>query len=157
MLAVAQAMAFKQQMNGGLDFLQPLNLAQTGNDCCCSVMPCMPTCEDACPDPHVIIPDNKEVAGPKPVQDVVFNLDVILTTLLHQQAKPLDEISLVPEPDTPDELKYVNEVITPIIIQIINNDIMPAIPTCTFPKGSTGADYGLAEGSWIHGGETEAA
>ena len=88
---------------------------------------------------------------PTPVRDVVFNLDVILTTLMHQQGP---EIELEFEPNSPDELNFVNNVATPVIIQLLNNDVMPVIPTCTFPRGESGADYGLAEGSFIDGGVT---
>ena len=41
---------------------------------------------------------------------------------------------------------------TPVIIQLLNNDVMPVIPTCTFPEGQSAEDYGLAEGSFIDGG-----
>ena len=49
-------------------------------------------------------------------------------------------------------MSFVNNVATPVIIQLLNNDVMPVIPTCTFPEGQSGADYGLAEGSFIDGG-----
>lgn len=145
------AMNFKSQTNG---LLQPLNFAQTSNGCCCTVMPCMPSCQDMCQPKEVVIPEPLYVAAPQPVRDVVFNLDVILTTLLHQQGP---EIELPFVPDSPDEVNFINNVAVPITIQLINNDIMPAIPTCTFPQGQGPEDYGLAEGSFINGGTTEAA
>ena len=86
LLASAQAMMnFKNQVAGSLDFLTPMNLAQTGSgDCCCSVLPCMPMCSDPCQEEDIIIPDPIDVVAlPTPVRDVVFNLDVILTTLMH--------------------------------------------------------------------------
>lgn len=45
---------------------------------------------------------------------------------------------------------------TPVIIQLLNNDVMPVIPTCTFPEGQSADEYGLAEGSFIDGGVTVA-
>ena len=70
---------------------------------------------------------------------------------MHQQGP---EIELPYEPDSPDELNFVNNVATPVIIQLLNNDVLPAIPRCTFPEGQSGADYGLAEGSFEDGGTT---
>ena len=70
---------------------------------------------------------------------------------MHQQGP---EIELPYEPDSPDELNFVNNVATPVIIQLLNNDVLPAIPTCTFPEGQGGDDYGLATGSFIDGGTT---
>ena len=61
---------------------------------------------------------------------------------------------ILPEPNTPGEIELIHDVITPIIVQIVNNDIMPSIPTCTFPEGQTPQDYGLAEGSFILGDGT---
>ena len=86
MVATQALMNVKQQVAGGLDFLAPLNLAQTGasDSCCCSVIPCMPMCMKPCNDEPVVIPDEKDdKALPTPVRDVIFNLDVILTTLMH--------------------------------------------------------------------------
>jgi len=60
---------------------------------------------------------------------------VILTTLLHQQAAPTDTNIVVPAPETDSEVDFVNRVVTPIVVQLINNDVLPAIPTCTFPQG----------------------
>lgn len=49
----------------------------------------------------------------------------------------------MPEPGSPDETEFVNNVLTPIVIQLINNDIVPALPTCTFPEGTSAADWGV--------------
>ena len=152
----ASSYGLKHQVNSASDFLAPLNLAQTqatsGDGCCCEMFPCMPGCHRPCPEPNQIIPDPiDDTHLPQPVRDIVFNLDVILTTLMHSQGK---EIEIPEEDDNPDETNFVNNVATPVIVQLLNNDVMPAIPTCTFPKGQGPDDYGLAEGSFIDGGET---
>lgn len=49
----------------------------------------------------------------------------------------------MPEPGSPDETEFVNNVLTPIVIQLINNDIVPALPTCTFPEGTSASDWGV--------------
>ena len=140
---------------GASDFLAPLNLAQTqatDGGCCCEAFPCMPGCHKPCPEPNQIIPDPiDDTHLPQPVRDIVFNLDVILTTLMHTQGP---EIEIEWDDNDPDEVSFVNNVATPVIIQLLNNDVMPAIPTCTFPQGQSPDDYGLAEGSFIDGGVT---
>ena len=37
-------------------------------------------------------------------------------------------------------------MLTPIVIELINNDVAPAIPTCSFPDGST-TGPGLTDGA----------
>lgn len=78
-------------------------------------------------------------------------MDMIMATLMSQLADEVPDVIVPKGPENPDKVTLVQDVLTPIIIQFINNDVMPAIPTCTFPKGRTGEDYGLAEGSWIQG------
>lgn len=152
----ASTYALKHQVNGASDFLAPLNLAQTqatsGDGCCCEAFPCMPGCHKPCPEKNQIIPDPiDDTHLPQPVRDIVFNLDVILTTLMHTQGP---EIEIEWDDNDPDETNFVNNVATPVIVQLLNNDVMPAIPTCTFPQGQSPDDYGLATGSFIDGGVT---
>ena len=84
-LAAVQAMAFDKRATGNLLKPPTSNMfAQTGSDCCCHVMPCMLSCQNMCePEEPTVIPPNPVVAAPDPVRNVVFNLDVILTTLMH--------------------------------------------------------------------------
>lgn len=153
-------MAFKPA-SGSLDFLNPLNMAQvsTGSGCCCQAMPCMPMCQAECPDKKAVIPEPRKLAPvvPDPVRDVVFNMDMIMTTLMTQLAEETPDQTIIPGPEDPSKVTLVQDVVTPIIIQFINNDVMPAIPTCTFPKGQSADDYGLADGSFIDGGEAAGA
>ena len=140
-LAVAQAIAFNSQKESSA-----LGLAQTGlshieaaheeSDCCCSVMPCMPTCGSPCggstqkwtePTPET----------PEPIRNIELNLDVILTHILHQVNPP----ELPPTPAAEHEL--IENVITPVVIQLMNNDIVPAIPVCTWPDGTEAEDWGI--------------
>lgn len=89
---------------------------------------------------------------PTAIRDIVFNMDVILTTLMHSQGP---DIIIETEDPVPDEINFVNNVATPVIVQLLNNDIIPNLPTCKFPEGQGPEDYGLAEGSFIHGGVLE--
>ena len=82
-------------------------------------------------------------------------MDMIMATLTSQLAKKTPDEDIPDGDENPDKVSLVQDVLTPIIIQFINNDIMPAIPTCTFPKGDSGESYGLQEGSFILGEENE--
>ena len=147
-LAVAQAIAVNTASKAAV--YSPWTLAQTqstaGHDqCCCQYMPCMPTCQTQCekkepPAPEPVLTQ----LAPTPVRDVVLNLDVILTHILHEvHPTPESPEIVMPEPGSPDETEFVNNVLTPIVIQLINNDIVPALPTCTFPEGTSAADWGV--------------
>lgn len=140
-LAVAQAIAF----NGQATTLAqesipagPLTSTSAGHDnsCCCSTMPCMPTCGSPCggPGPKKVEPSPPT---PQPIRNIELNLPIILTHILHQVNPP--QI-----PATPDgEQNLIENVITPIVIQLMNDDIVPAIPTCTWPEGTTAGDWGI--------------
>ena len=155
MFAVAQGVVFKQ---GDGMFLgdSGLALAQTdasqywggyqGNSCCCSMMPCMPTCVQPCPKEEPSVPKPIIIdSAPEPIKNIVLNLDVILTHIMHE-VHPDPEIPeyTPPPPSSPDEHSFVQNVLTPIVIQLLNNDVVPAIPTCTFPEGTSAADFGLS-------------
>ena len=90
--------------------------------------------------------------APEPIKNVVMNLDVILTHILHE-IHPDPEIPeyTPPEPASPDEHEFVQNVLSPIVIQLLNNDVVPAIPTCVFPGQTTPADFGLTDGQVIVG------
>lgn len=106
----------------------------------------MPTCNDPCGNkkPH---PEIVETA-PEPIKNIVLNLDVILTSILHE-LNPTQEYPEydLPDPGTDTEIDFVHNVLNPIVIQLLNDDITPAIPTCTFPDGTSASDWGLAEES----------
>ena len=144
LLAAAQAIAFNTHAVGSTSMdLSPMGLAQTSasNGCCCSYMPCMPTCQAQCNEEAPVIPELK-VSAPEPVKNVVLNLDVILTSILHEIHPSAPDI-IMPEPGTPDEHSLITNVIEPVVIQLLNNDILPAIPKCTFPGTTTAADWGV--------------
>ena len=144
LLAAAQAIAFNTHSVGSTSMdLSPVGLAQisASNGCCCSYMPCMPTCQAQCNEEAPVKPVIKEEA-PEPVKNVVLNLDVILTSILHEIHPSAPDI-VMPEPGSPDEHTLVTNVIEPIVIQLLNNDILPAIPKCTFPGTTTAEDWGV--------------
>jgi len=60
----------------------------------------------------------------------------------------------MPEPGSPDEHTLVTNVIEPVVIQLLNNDILPAIPKCTFPGTTTAADWGVEGEVETHDAET---
>ena len=61
---------------------------------------------------------------PAPIKNIELNLDVILTHILHELNPP--EV-----PSDPHEL--IENLVSPIVIQLLNNDVVPAMPTCTWP------------------------
>ena len=146
-LAVAQAIAFNSQVStfaqtnpeGYAQGLKPLTTtsAHHDNSCCCSTMPCMPTCGSPCGGPSPLSNPVPSPATPQPIRNIELNLPIILTHILHQVNPP--QI-----PATPDgEQNLIENVITPIVIQLMNDDIVPAIPTCTWPEGTTAGDWGI--------------
>ena len=119
-LAVAQAIAFNTKSETGL------SLAQTSAEadpCCCSAMPCMPTCGSPCGGYDFLHPQPRPET-PAPIKNIELNLDVILTHILHELNPP--EV-----PSDPHEL--IENLVSPIVIQLLNNDVVPAMPTCTWP------------------------
>ena len=119
--------------------------AQVENSCCCHYMPCMPTCQEPC-EPEVV-----EIV-PEPMRDIVLNLDVILTHILHEVEEEHPEVVIPPMPPiendgkddtlTPEQ-RLIQTVISPIVLNLITNDVAPAIPTCTLegePYPYPGAD-----------------
>lgn len=116
------------------------------------MMPCMPTCVSPCRDEPPVPPPILTEKAPEPIKNVVMNLDVILTHILHE-IHPDPEIPeyTPPEPASPDEHEFVQNVLSPIVIQLLNNDVVPAIPTCVFPGQTTPADFGLTDGQVIVG------
>ena len=131
-LAVAQAIAFNTKSETGL------SLAQTSAEadpCCCSAMPCMPTCGSPCGGYDFLHPQPRPET-PAPIKNIELNLDVILTHILHEVNPP--EI-----PSDPHEL--IHNVVTPIVIELINNDVIDNTPTCTWPEGTEAADWGINE------------
>jgi hypothetical protein len=74
---------------------------------------------------------------PEPIRNIELNLDVILTHILHQVNPP----ELPPTPAAEHDL--IENVITPVVIQLMNNDIVPAIPVCTWPDGTEAEDWGI--------------
>ena len=105
----------------------------------------MPSCPEPC-GPHVPTPPLPEINihAPEPVRDVVFNMDMILTRILHDQhPKPEVEPVPLPEPKSQDEQNFIHDVVSPIVIQMVNNDIIPAIPTCELPEGTDPDYWGL--------------
>ena len=59
------------------EVLQPAPEEETdGGDCCCTYVPCLPTCKPHCPKP-------KEM--PPALRDVELNLDILLTEILHEE------------------------------------------------------------------------
>lgn len=104
-----------------------------GNDCCCQEF-CYNQC-DNCPEqrpfPHYFEP------LPPPVQDVLLDLDVIVSHILHEIRPTLDPDTIPPANDPAEEFKFIQTELTPLILQVMVNDIAPALPVCTFPDGSS--------------------
>lgn len=118
---------------------QAMSLAQIGNeeapgnDCCCQEF-CYNQCDD-CPEPRPF-PHYFEPLPP-PVQDVMLDLDVIVSHILHEIRPTLDPDTIPPANDPAEEFKFIQTELTPLILQVMVNDIAPALPVCTFPDGSS--------------------
>ena len=139
LFAIANALAMQ---TGAQSLAQT---ASTQGACCCHAKPCMPSCPEPC-GPHVPTPPLPEINihAPEPVRDVVFNMDMILTRIMHDQhPKPEVEPVPLPEPKSQDEVNFIHDVVSPIVIQMVNNDIIPAIPTCELPEGTDPDYWGL--------------
>ena len=82
LFAIANALAMQSGASSVMSF------AQTGamkeGACCCHAKPCMPTCPEPC-GPHTPTPPIPEITvhAPEPVRDVMFNMDMILTRIMH--------------------------------------------------------------------------
>ena len=152
LLAVANAIAIStnKTVEGDFPYTPAVNLglAQTaaqdgeGGSCCCHAMPCMPMCQQKC-EPEII-----EVV-PEPMRDIILNLDVVLTHILHEQeiVQPAIVETITGNSSglsqEEAEADLIQNVISPVVIQILQNDVLPAIPTCTLngePYPYPGAD-----------------
>ena len=106
---------------------------QAGGDCCCSVMPCMPTCMQTC-QPKPLPPVFVEVV-PEQIGESIVNIDVLTTHIIHGLR---NENPNIPVPEDPlEEHEFVQTVIDPIVIEILAKDLLPQLPVCTYPDGSS--------------------
>ena len=81
LFAIANALAMQSGASSAMSFAQT---SATQGACCCHAKPCMPSCPEPC-GPHVPTPPLPEINihAPEPVRDVVFNMDMILTRIMH--------------------------------------------------------------------------
>lgn len=126
LLAVCNAAHFSKRAN---------TLAQVGSSsCCCTIAPCMQDCQDECPPARPVPPIIKD--APPPVQEVLLDLDVIITHILHEIRPTIPETVDIPPANNPaDEFSFVQLELTPLIMQVMANDIVPVLPMCTYPNG----------------------
>jgi len=75
---------------------------------------------------------------PPPIQEVLLDLDVVISHILHEIRPTIPETVPLPPASNPAlESEYISSVLTPLILQVIANDIAPVLPTCTYPDGSS--------------------
>lgn len=109
--------------------------AQAGNDCCCSVMPCMPTCMMSCEPKAPVLPPVFKEKVPDQVGESIVNIDVLTTHIIHDLR--LDDPD-IPVPEDPiDEHEFIQTTIDPIVIEVLAKDLLPQLPVCTYPDGSS--------------------
>ena len=88
------------------NFKNAMNLAQVSSDnCCCSVMPCMPDCDDECPAPRPPPPVLEPL--PPPVQEVLLDLDVIVSHILNEIRPTLDPDTIPPANNPSEEFAFI--------------------------------------------------
>ena len=96
---------------------RPLNFAQisaeAGDDCCCSFMPCMPTCQKSCePELPPVIEDEL----PPEIGESILNLDVLVTHIVHGMRNQDEDIPVPSDPEA--EHEFIQNVIDPLIIKL---------------------------------------
>ena len=88
------------------NFKNAMNLAQVSSEnCCCSVMPCMPDCDDECPAPRP--PPAVLKPLPPPVQEVLLDLDVIVSHILNEIRPTLDPDTIPPANNPSEEFAFI--------------------------------------------------
>ena len=119
-------------------------LAQTGvmadGSCCCHYMPCLPTCGNMCEEekpPQPPLPPIIPETIPEPVNNVILNLDVIITHIMHELQVQNPQLPIPPVTAVQETQELVQNVVTPIVIQMIARDIAPVLPICTYEDGSS--------------------
>lgn len=77
------------------------------------------------------------IEWPKPIQEVMLDADVIIQHIYRELKPTIPTKPDTPDPTPADESKYIQTVLTPLIMQVMAEDIVPVLPMCTYPDGSS--------------------
>ena len=112
-------------------------LAQSGSGCCCAAMPCQDACQKPCEHKNRPVPPIM-VKFPPPIQEVMLDIDVLVQHIFNEIKPTIPEGTPLPPANDPiAESEYITSVLSPLIMQVMANDIVPVLPVCTFPDGSS--------------------